>query len=474
MSNGVSTISKGRQICAYVLWGVTVASLALLVAAVVQSRDLLTSPKHIAFFIGFPVSLIVASLWGLRNKSAHAPDAILLLASIVLPLYAAELFFLSQEVIRSRSQEKARQEVISQIRASGREYDSRSFRQFFVDNWAEGRQLYPRIYQLPQRTLVLDGMSVFPTSNLSNRWIVECVADGEFKVWLSDEFGFTNPQGAHGAGAEVVLVGDSFTAGECVSVTEDIGARLRSRSMTAVNLGIGGSGPLWQLANLIEYGLPLEPETVYWLFYEGNDFADLAFESTFPELVRYLASEPIGLRHRKVDVDAAVAELQRAEIQSLQPESSNRRVDNWRSYISSARRVTTLGRLRVVLGLHKNYDNAEQALAESLEKVLMRAKSLVELNGGRFVFVYVPDWTRFAGGSEHLKREPVLDLVARNKIPLIDILQEFQEHPDPLSLYPHRQVGHFTPEGYELIARRLAADYSEHTGQSVRGCSSDC
>jgi len=48
-------------------------------------------------------------------------------------------------------------------------------------------------------------------------------------------------------------------------------------------------------------------------------------------------------------------------------------------------------------------------------------------------------------------------------IPIIDIHEEvFDSHPDPLSLFPFRLFGHYTAEGYKLVAeaigKRLEAD----------------
>ena len=45
--------------------------------------------------------------------------------------------------------------------------------------------MYPRIYQLSRRTVNVDSGSVFPTSSLSNKKIVECFADGHYKIYRS-------------------------------------------------------------------------------------------------------------------------------------------------------------------------------------------------------------------------------------------------------------------------------------------------
>ena len=41
-----------------------------------------------------------------------------------------------------------------------------------------------------------------------------------------------------------------------------------------INLGVGGFGPLLELAALTEYLTPLKPPVVLWVFFEGNDLTD--------------------------------------------------------------------------------------------------------------------------------------------------------------------------------------------------------
>jgi len=83
--------------------------------------------------------------------------------------------------------------------------------------------------------------------------------------------------------------------------------------------------------------------------------------------------------------------------------------------------------------------------------------------GGKMYFVYLPSFTRYSKGIEHINRELVLDTARELDIPIIDIHREvFVPHPDPLSLFPIRIDGHYTAEGYRLVAetisKRLKAD----------------
>ena len=50
----------------------------------------------------------------------------------------------------------------------------------------------------------------------------------------------------------------------------------RLQGKVVANLGQYGYGPQQEFAVLQRYALPLEPRTVIWMFFEGNDLSDAA------------------------------------------------------------------------------------------------------------------------------------------------------------------------------------------------------
>jgi hypothetical protein len=76
-------------------------------------------------------------------------------------------------------------------------------------------------------------------------------------------------------------------------------------------------------------------------------------------------------------------------------------------------------------------------------------------------FVYLPTWERYAKEVDHddfMHRRHVLSIVEELNIPIIDIHQTFQQHQDPLSLFPFRVSGHYTNEGYRLVAKTIITE----------------
>jgi hypothetical protein len=452
----VSDSRPGRRIgavCSALFAGLALACVALAGYAWLERASFLTGPKQAAVFLALPLALAAGAVFAIRLPALTKLKLLVLGASLAAPLFLAELYLMALELHRAGSRERATAAAIADAEREGRPYDRRTIREVFRDRRAGGDAVYPRIYQLPSRTVEVRGRSVFPTSNVSSQAIVECFADGQYKVFTSDEYGFANPPGLHEGQADVVLVGDSFTAGECVGVDEDIAANVRAAVPRTVNLGIGGAGPLWELANLIEYGLPLRPKQVFWLYYEGNDLADLGYEESFPELLRYLDSDESVLRVQKREVDAQIALLQQRAVDELLARDPAASDDGRGDALS---RALKLSRLRIVLGLHRDSSEAGPRVA-LLGRILARARDLVEASGGRFTFVYVPDWGRFNANSEQFERARVLETLEQEKIAWLDLLPVLEAHPDVLSLYPHRQMGHFNAQGYRFIAERLLA-----------------
>jgi hypothetical protein len=60
------------------------------------------------------------------------------------------------------------------------------------------------------------------------------------------------------------------------------------------------------------------------------------------------------------------------------------------------------------------------------------------------------------------KRGALIDIVTSLNVPLIDIQKKvFENHPDPLSLFPFRQYGHYTPEANTNIANAITLSVGE-------------
>ncbi len=79
--------------------------------------------------------------------------------------------------------------------------------------------------------------------------------------------------------ADVVVIGDSYVESPMLPGSSLLTTQLSHQLQTSVaNLGISGYGPEQELVVLKRYALNLQPKTIVWVFFEGNDFYQLAPE----------------------------------------------------------------------------------------------------------------------------------------------------------------------------------------------------
>ncbi|APX91399.1 hypothetical protein BV394_16025 (plasmid) [Brevirhabdus pacifica] len=152
----------------------------------------------------------------------------------------------------------------------------------------EMRSREPRVYphylfnpQLHERP------AFYHLGNVARSRILFCDEAGYWASWISDEIGFRNPAGQLGGAVDYILLGDSFTEGACEAEADTFAGQFRAAGQRVMNLGRGGSGPLFQLATLREFGPLVRARQVVWFVFAGNDMANLREEKTTP-LIRYL------------------------------------------------------------------------------------------------------------------------------------------------------------------------------------------
>jgi hypothetical protein len=316
----------------------------------------------------------------------------------------------------------------------------------------------------------IDGREVMPLASVSGHDTLLCNESGQWVRYQSDSRGFNNPAGAWRLPRlEIAALGDSFTHGYCVPTGKNFVDLIRRHAPATLNLGIAGDGPLLMLATLEEYLPRLAPRTVLWFYYEGNDLTDLQTERLSPLLRNYLTD---GFTQPDL---ARQSELDRAILTRVPTLLARQRDDEdsrwWNALLYGGVAFAKLTAIRGRLAPLGESDPQAAALAADFagpnmavfRDILQRARTRVAGWNGQLYFVYLPEWSRYTKYRSWGKdqRDEVLTLVRSLDIPIIDIDPVFQEHGDPLALFPFRGVGHYTDVGHRLVAdavlRQLAA-----------------
>lgn len=202
----------------------------------------------------------------------------------------------------------------------------------------------------------------------------------------------------------------------------------------------------------------MRPKVVLWVYYEGNDLADLSHEKN-GFFRAYLTQGPFqGLIAKQAGIDSGLIdtvrqarrEIEQTKVQENVPDQIERFV-----------KVDHLRKRFAVLFARLTSSEMNDTL-DVLTSVLQEAVTLTETWGGKVVFVYLPHYGRYTNTwLADLDRDQVLARVRRLNLEIIDLTPVFAAQPDPLKLFPFRSPGHYTVEGNQLVAEHILSGLSQ-------------
>ena len=334
---------------------------------------------------------------------------------------------------------------------------------------------------------------IFPLSGLSNKLSVFCNENGYYSKFKSDRYGFNNPD-LEWNNNEIAftLIGDSFIHGSCVNRPDDISSQIRKLTNGAViNLGQGSTSTLVQYAIFREF-LPKKTKKLLWFFYEGNDIKDLSTEFSNKILSNYFYNENFNqnIKKNKKLFDIKVMDLinekhkkQTQQIDNLQTKKNeniknknekhnkdNQQLDNLQTkkienvknkvddIIKNNSQLYKLIR-KVNLNYEKSIERPDKYIQnyKLYASILKKVKKILDESGTELILIYLPEYSRYKNffyNDNELKKikKIALDL----NIKFLDINEKvFLKQKDPLLLFPFRKGGHYTPQGYKLIANYI-------------------
>jgi hypothetical protein len=426
---------------------------------------------HFSAYIGHPSSAIVRFVAplivaGLMGIALWLPlDSRLVIANVisaaVLSLYLGE-FYIAWKLDHTQQAAAAR---------VGSAFDPRTKLSVVRDLKTAGINAYPIIRGRNlltedgkghlQPLLSAGGAPLLPLTATPRTTVVACNETGQWLVYETDRHGFNNPDAIwDGPAPEIAMIGDSFTHGSCVPREQNMASILQRRFGPTLNLGVGGDGPLLELAALTEYAEPMRPKIVLWVFCEGNDLnEDLPFELKAPILHSYL-DDP-HFRQDLIHKDSIISTLLRSYLDRNLLEAMDRvddPMENFERYVSLDRVRSAVGLGPILIGY--NFGDLGQELAV-FDQVLVSARDRVSGWGGKLYLVYLADSDRYLSrfGVGTVRRtiyQSVQDTARRLDIPMIDLASAFARHAAPETLFAY-PGSHYNPAGYALAAQTIAA-----------------
>ena len=426
------------------------------------------------FILGIPSAVALALALALFLPRPARNSLALVVGSLGAGIFPGELYF---TLTRPPSP------MVEAAHNAGRPVDPRNRLEVVHDLRSKGVDAVPYMGWGLGRTIPgPDGRALPVLGGVSMAKTVYCNESGQYAIYNADEHGFNNPPGLHGrVPLQIALIGDSFTQGACVPRDASLASRVRAEFPYTLNLGAAGAGPLSELARFIEYAVPLRPRVVAWIWFEGNDLANLREELDWAPLGRYLTAETsFGLKTRQADIDRVWRVAMAARIRNLE-----RNRYEWRM-LEGVKGVLLLRSIRSRLATtakslrrdttpsasgHKSSIHAEMAVAE---RILATVQNTARSWGGELLVVYLSHSPRYCGvvpgwswwkycATEWVEREErrrmnhrddLLAMFARLGLPVVDGHDAFAGAGRPADMF-YFPGSHYSPAGYRVIAEAL-------------------
>jgi PAS domain S-box-containing protein len=288
-----------------------------------------------------------------------------------------------------------------------------------------------------------------------------------------DKDGFRNDQDL--TRAEIAVIGDSYIESQMMPSSMLATTRLAEMTRkTVANLGQSGYGPQQEFAVLKRYGLPLHPQFVLWVFYEGNDLLDA---QVYPETASLLSSKlnAMDMAWDRSFTKNSLAWLMRL-VRGCVPEPKIPAIPaTVRDSEGKEYRIYVKGRSNSVSLTKQDLDALKRSVA-----AIEDAYRLVDREGSRLIVAFAPtafrvyhDIAKFEDGGGRTTPPWVLDdLPDRLRKMIYEIspdigyldltpaLKSAARNNTPVFLYDDT---HWSSEGHQVVAEALAGALTTET-----------
>ena len=338
---------------------------------------------------------------------------------------------------------------------TGDKWDSRTLFEAYKDLKKNNIET---VMDIGRNYFTIENNLVFALSAIENAPTVYCNENGYYSSYISDRYGFNNPDEEwENREIEYLLVGDSFAHGLCVNRPHDIASVLRILSnKNVINLGWRGNGPLSEYAILREYLNP-NVKKIIWIYYEGNDLLDLDNEMQNKILTSYIDNRNFSQNLKfKTKVLKEKKMLTHKYIEKLLN-------DRFFNFVKLYNLRLFIRNQIFIYKFHSAQKKRPDTRLENFQKIIKLVKNLIEKNNSKLYFVYLPEYSRYLKTYDNKNYNSVKSIIDDLNIPFIDMTKIFEKEKDPLKLFPFgfdkdynvKGDKHYNIEGYKKVAENI-------------------
>lgn len=321
------------------------------------------------------------------------------------------------------------------------------------------------------QTLDVSGTPSVPLFSIANKFNVVCrEGDRPFAAFMSDRYGYNNPDSVWDHPIDIVTLGDSFTIGACVNPKDHSVNLIREKFPRLANQGVSGSGPIMQAAILREFIAKTQPKLVIWFYDEHNDVfvhnlpaeaADMLLEYNHPILGRY-QKEP-GFRQNVLekmnDFQAALNRDVYASMRGIKDNTLRRNTD-------AVLRFLTLTKTRAQISQSMGAHAAEEDVRIRLFRVTMgMIMQEVRSVDSRLLVVKLPSNVNLCDHVRDALTDPTEEIIKASGADFLDLESAMRAAVPPgkeSSLFALKCGGHYSELGNQIVAEATIAWLTAH------------
>ncbi len=415
--------------------------LILILIFVIYKSEIVNSGSMRLYYLVY-YKIIISSLILLifisLLKEVYKKIFLISFLSILFSFYCFETFVTFKIYLNEKERLSQRSKIFYDL--YNKEFDDRSEINFYNSIKDTNEDL---VLNLLPRLYLEKNKEIFPMGNISKKKTLFCNENGYFVNYLSDRYGFNNPDKEwDNLSVEYLLLGDSFVHGACVNRPDDIASNIRKLSnKTVINLGYRGNGSLMQLASYKEYSNK-KINNVIWFFYE-NDIWDLKRELDNIFLIKYLDdndfNQNLKTRQREIDFVLTNEHTRLTNIKKIDK-------SKFSNEMIAIKKLIKLDNTRRIIFSPK--------LQPEFKKILEIIKKQTIQNNSNLYFVYLPSYLTIRENSYDKYFKDINKILNELDISIIDIKKHlFDKLEKPLELFPFGLGGHYNEAGYKKVAK---------------------
>ena len=416
------------------------------------------SYKNFLFYFIFNLIIFFSSLLIIKTEKIKIYIFIILI-SVILSFYLFEIYSLFDV----KNNNLTLSQKIEILENKGIKYDQRNE----VEVYFEERKLIDKVILDFNPTYQKTEQDFLPLSYISNYKIIVCNENGYWSNFITDRYGFNNDDEIWKKNIfNYALIGDSFTEGNCVNREHNIASQLyKFNKKNILNLAIGGTSTLSQYAILKEY-LPKNTEKILFFYYEGNDLVELERELKNKILKKYLLDknykQNLTNKQNKINHEYKKNFKKFLDLYLEKDLSLKEKEPSIIKYFYNLIKLNNSRGLFNYLFLQKKNEEISYDAITQFEKLLIEIVQFSKNNNSDFIFIYLPEWSRYHSFKyyknvfyryDEKNYNKILKILNENKIKFIDIHKLlFEKEKNPLKYFPFEISGHYNQIGQAKVA----------------------